>query len=423
MKNLDRLTLAEMEEFVNGNRKVEIQKVGGVEAYQHVEAVLRLHSYSKLSKKEKGLVKAYLEKTTGLSRAQVARLILQWVKTRQVKRKPARRPRVRRKYTAADVALLAEVDTAHEDVSGAAVKHLLKRGRDVEANEAYSRLGGISVSHIYNVRKRADYRKLRVRLNSTKGRQVGIGERRCPEPGGRPGHLRVDTVHQGSHGGKAGVYHINAVDTVTQWQVVGCVETICESHLLPVLEAILHQFPFRIVGFHSDNGSEYINHNVAAMLNRLQVKEFTKSRANRSTDNALVEGKNGSVVRKAVGYGPIASEHAGELQRYYMTALNPYLNFHRPCGFATIREDANGKRKRVYRVADYRTPYEKLTSLPEWEETLKTGLTAGMLVRQARALTDTEAATRMSRGKAALLAKYRKVAGFTVDPTGSGESS
>jgi hypothetical protein len=116
-------------------------------------------------------------------------------------------------------------------------------------------------------------------VQHTQGRQVSIAERRKPDPQGRSGYLRVDTVHQGHQDGKAGPYHINAVDTVTQWEAVGCVETIAEHHLLPVLEAILHQFPFRVLGFHCDNGSEFINHLVVDLLNKLLVEEFTKSRA------------------------------------------------------------------------------------------------------------------------------------------------
>jgi len=143
---------------------------------------------------------------------------------------------------------------------------------------------------------------------------VSIGERRKPDPQGRPGFLRVDTVHQGDWDGAKGVYHINAVDTVTQWQVVGCASKLSEAYLLPVLQAILHQFPFQIVGFHADNGSEYINHTVAGLLEKLRI-EFTKSRANRSQDNALVEGKNGAVIRKHIGYGHIASEHEVILAR------------------------------------------------------------------------------------------------------------
>jgi len=60
-----------------------------------------------------------------------------------------------------------------------------------------------------------------------------------------------------------GVYHINAVDEVTQWEVVSATAQISEAALKPVLEAMLRQFPFRILGFHSDNGSEFINHIVA----------------------------------------------------------------------------------------------------------------------------------------------------------------
>jgi hypothetical protein len=204
------------------------------------------------------------------------------------------------------------------------------------------------------------------------------------------------------------VFHINAVDTVTQWQVVGCVETISENHLVPVLESMLHQFPFRILGFHCDNGSEFINQKVAEMLNKL-LAEFTKSRAYRTTDNALVEGKNGAVVRKHIGSGPIGSEHAGAWHRFYTAYFNPYLNYHRPCGFATVATDLRGRRKRRYPVNDYRTPYEKLVSLKKWKEYLKPGITADLLARQSKERSDTEAALRMQKAKLELLAKCRSM--------------
>jgi transposase InsO family protein len=247
---------------------------------------------------------------------------------------------------------------------------------------------------------------VRVRVEHTQASKVNIGERRKPQPLGRPGFLRVDTVHQGHRDGRPGLYHINAVDTVTQWQVVGCVETICERHLLPVLEAMLHQIPFVIRGFHCDNGSEFINHQVAGLLEKLRV-EFTKSRAYRTTDNALVEGKNGAVIRKHIGHGHIAAEHAEAFQKFFTAHLNPYLNFHRPCGFATIRTGARGRRKRNYPADDYRTPFEKLASLAKWERFLKPGLDAQQLQRAAQKLSDTEAARKMQKAKVALLAKAR----------------
>jgi hypothetical protein len=81
------------------------------------------------------------------------------------------------------------------------------------------------------------------------------------------------------------------VDAVTQWEILGCARRISEQHLAPILEAMLHQFPFVILGFHADNGSEFVNHTVAKLLNKLLVEEFTRSRPNRSSGNALVEEK------------------------------------------------------------------------------------------------------------------------------------
>ena len=175
---------------------------------------------------------------------------------------------------------------------------------------------------------------------------LSIGERRQPDPQGRPGYLRVDTVHQGDQDGVKGVYHINAVDEVTQWEVVGAVEQISEAWLLPVLEAMLAQFPFPIRGFHSDNGSEFINHTVAKLLNKLLIEQ-TKSRPRHCNDNGLAEAKNGAVVRKHMGYGHIAAAHAEAIKTFYRNHFNPYLNFHRPCGVPEVVTGAKGKQRRT----------------------------------------------------------------------------
>jgi hypothetical protein len=407
MNNLEQLTLAEMAEFVMSHRHLRWSATGQKSVYGLIEGVLKAQKYGHLNKGQKGVVKAFLAKVTALSRAQITRLIQRWTQTKRIERQPGRQPSFPRRYTGTDVALLAEVDAVHEDLSGPAVRHLCQRGWTVYEDTRFERLAGISSSHIYNLRKSAAYQKIRVRFQNTQPRHVAIGERRQPDPKGKPGYLRVDTVHQGQHDGRPGVYHLDAVDTVTQWQVVGCTETISEMHLIPVLEAMLHQFPFRILGFHCDNGSEFINHTVVKLLNKLLVEEFTKSRAYRSTDNALVEGKNGAVVRKQIGYGAIPAEHAEAMQKFYTAHFNPYLNFHRPCGYATITVNGRGKRKRTYRHKDYRTPYEKLKSLASWEKCLKNGITAGMLQGQASAMSDTEAARRMQKIKLELLGRFR----------------
>lgn len=216
----------------------------------------------------------------------------------------------------------------------------------------------------------------------------------------------MDTVHQGDWDGAKGVYHINAVHAVTQWQVVGCTSKIREAYLLPVLEAILHQFPFLVLGFHVDNGSEYINHRVAELLEKLPA-EFTKSRACRSQDNALVSGKNGAVIRKLIGYGHIPGEHAEAMQKFYTKYMNPYLNYHRPCGLATVTVDARGKRRRQYKLEDYRTPYEKRKSLPEAAPYLKPGLSFGQLDQVALQMSDTACVRRMTAAMRQLLRRCK----------------
>jgi transposase InsO family protein len=266
----------------------------------------------------------------------------------------------------------------------------------------YERLAQLSVAQLYRLRKSRVYRQRRVIYRPTHATQVGIGERRAPQPQGRPGYLRVDTVHQGDLNGVKGVYHINAVDEVTQWQVVGCVPQISEAHLLPVLEALLAQFPFQIRGFHSDNGSEYINHTVAALLGKLLIEQ-TKSRPRHSNDNGLAECKNGAVIRKHMGYGHIAAEHARAIHTFYQQQLNPYLNFHRPCGVPECVADRKGKLKRTYKR--YATPCELVCELAG--VTFTANHSVDSLQRQARACSDTEAAAAMQQAKRKLFTMFQ----------------
>ena len=215
----------------------------------------------------------------------------------------------------------------------------------------------------------------------------------------------MDTVHQGDQDGIKGVYHVNAVDEVTQWETLGAVAQISEAWLIPVLEAMLAQFPFRILGFHSDNGSEFINHTVAALLNKLLIEQ-TKSRPRRSNDNGLVESKNGAVVRKHMGYTHIAAPHAEEMEVFYERYLNPYLNFHRPCGVPEEVTDAKGKLKRAYRW--YATPWEILRQLPDPAKYLNAGVTIQDLELRAGAQTDTAAAAEMQQAKDKLFAGIQR---------------
>lgn len=402
MMDAGRLNLAQMAAFVAGTVAVEFDLEDRAARYGFIGRVLKRFEYVGLRRGDKGVVRQFLEKVTGLGRAQVTRLVRQWRERGQLRVELAARPRFSRRYTEEDVALLARVDGAHEGLSGAAVRKILQREYRVYGQEEFSRLAGLSVSHLYNLRRSKRYRRHRVVVEATQGQsRARWAERRRPEPNGVPGYLRVDTVHQGRQDGQNGPYHVNAVDTVTQWEVVLCCRTLSEDELAMAVRMMMEQFPFPIRSFHSDNGGEYVNKEVARLLEEFRV-QFTVSRPSRSTDNALVEGKNGAVVRRWMGWGGLGREASGEVAKFFREQLNPYLNFHRPCGFAEIEVDARGRRKRRYRPDQYCTPYEKLISLPDWEQYLKPGVTADGLRRQALALSDTEAALAVQARRNAL---------------------
>src|SRR5258707_2572621 len=383
------LSLEEIRVFLEASEGIRFEGKNRKEIYGWVKQTLVVQQYEAQGKAWKGLLRSYLIKMTGFSRAQVTRLIGQYLEQGNIEEKTYHRRRFPSLYTRRDIELLAEADEAHETLSGPATQKILYREFYEFGNRGYQRLAQISMAHIYNLRKSGTYRKRRIAYQATRPTAVNIGERRKPDPQGRPGYLRVDTVHQGDRDGHKGVYHINAVDEVTQWQVVGAAEQISEVWLMPVLEAMMEQFPFLIRGFHSDNGSEFINHTVARLLNKLLVEQ-TKSRPRHSNDNGLVEAKNGAVIRKHMGYEHIESQHAEVIEVFYERYFNPYLNFHRPCGVPELVTNSKGKQRRVYRW--YATPWEIPRQSPGMTRHLRSAMTRAEWEQQARAQAATKTA-------------------------------
>ena len=409
-------TIEQLEEFLRATPEVAFtaHDPGGAadnQRYEHISRVLARFDYPQRKKRERGVVLAYLRHTSGYGRAHLARLVARWADNRVaqhplVKRYRAPAAPFARKYTALDVALLVEMDRAHEDVCGAAIAHLLQRAHTVYGDPRYERLAELSVSHLYNLRKRADYQARRVSFTKTRPVCNPIGVRKAPRPGGRAGFVRIDTVHQGDLDGVKGVYHITCVDEVSQWQVQACVQGISEAFLLPVLALVMAQFPFEIEGFHSDNGSEYINARVAKLLEKLRVEQ-TKSRSRHSNDNALAESKNASVVRKHMGYSHIPQKYAKPINAFYREVFNPWLNLHRPCMFASEKVTPKGKVVKHYRHDDVKTPLERLSELcAKGLAHLKQGVILEDLHTRATAQTDLAAAQAMQRAKAALFERF-----------------
>ncbi|WP_273121751.1 hypothetical protein [Ferrovum myxofaciens] len=153
-------TIEQIEQFLSGCLQVEFTKSGDdSERYEHISRVLKRFDYPGQGKREKGVLLKYLQVTSGYSRAQVTRLVTQWHTNRLAtvplsKRYRAPAAPFARKYTAIDIALLAEMDKANEDVCGPAIAHLLQRAYGVYGDARYERLVGLSVSHLYNLRKK-----------------------------------------------------------------------------------------------------------------------------------------------------------------------------------------------------------------------------------------------------------------------------
>ena len=392
-------SLDAIRQFLQGTQAVAFSvATSKQERYRWVQKTLVKHRYILLGKADKGTITRYLMKVTGYSLAQTKRLIRQYIQTGTVTVAVARRNGFQRSYTDADIRLLASMDERHGQPSGPVLKKLCERAYKHFNQPEYQRLANISVAHLYNLRQSKTYQRQRCILTKTRPKTAAIGQRRKPAPNNQPGYIRIDSVHQGDQDKRKGVYHINAVDEVTQFQVIVTLERISEEFMLPALQYLLAAFPFKIRGFHADNGSEYINYTVADLLEKLSI-EFTKSRSRRSNDNGLVESKNGSVIRKIYGYAHIPQHYAADFTELNNAQIYRYVNFHRPCYFPTTVTDDRGKEKKRYLYSDMMTPYEKLRSLPRPGQYLKPGVSFKALDAYAGEMTDNEAAEQLNSAR------------------------
>lgn len=399
------VSIAQLEAFTSASHGLNFIGRKRKEKYTWIEKLLSRFFYTSLRKRDKTTVRKYITKMTGYQDAQVTRLIRKKQKTKHII--PSSRETCSSfptKYTTDDVALLAKTDDAHRRLSGPATKKLFERAFTLFHDPAFVRLKDISVAQIYRLRTRRQYVTATTTFTRTNPTTVPIGERRKPFPGGKPGYIRVDSVHQGDQDKEKGVYHINLVDEVTQWELVGCVEGISEQFLTPLLEMLLSQFPFKVIEFHSDNGSEYINYVVAKLLHKLSIEQ-TKSRPRRSNDNALVEGKNGAIIRKHMGYVHIPRQHASKINDFYQRHFNTYVNYHRPSGYATTITNAKGKEKKIYDL--YETPYEHFKNLSDASSYLREDTTFEDLEKLALAGSDNDCAKLMQEAKLKLFNSFR----------------
>ena len=393
------MSVTQLTELVKHGQCVKFKSKDKKETYAWIDWTLGRFKYFRESKKNRGIIKQYIIIMTGLGEGRVDKLIKRKKRKGKVFLMERTQHTFPRKYDVEDILLLTEVSTATDAPNGNSLKKIFHDSYHLYNDLRFERLKQISVSHIYNLQKTRIYQSAILSYTKTKAVKSRIGERRKPRPEGKPGFLRIDSVHQGDIDKEKGVYHINLVDEVTQWTIIGCVEGISEFFLEPLLERLLREFPFMIFNFHSDNGSEYINKTVAKLLNKLNITQ-TKSRARQSGDNGLVEGKNNALIRKHMGYVHIPKKYADVINYYYINYYNPYINFHRHSAYATDYTDSRGKIKKKYET--YMTPCQKLLSIPNVSEYLKDEITTESLMEEQMKMSHLESAKNLQEKKAKL---------------------
>ena len=400
MKDTNLSTISDLEQFVAGVPEKTFTSLNKKETYEWVKNTLNTFAFRNCKKKDRGKIRKYVQTVTGYSVSQITRLVEKYL-LGELAITPYKRNSFTSKYSPHDIALLCATDDVHSRLNGHATKKILEREYKEFGHVEYANISKISIPHLYRLRGTRIYQSKSLTYTHTQAVKRNIGERRKPMPNGLPGYIRIDTVHQGDMNEKKGVYHINSVDGVTQWEIIASVEKITEIYLEPILLLMIDQYPFIIIEFHADNGSEYINYTIADLLNKLLIK-LTKSRSRQSNDNALVESKNGSIIRKHMGYFYIHQKYAPQINDFYIQFFNPYLNFHRPCGFATTTINEKGKQKKKYDV--YQTPYQALQKVSA-VGFLKPGVTFTQLNTLSKHYSDNECAMIMEKEKQKLFTK------------------
>ena len=401
-------SLAQVEEVLASSTAPTFSFESHEAAYAWVSEVLnRLRYHEKgRTKKEKISIRGYIKRFTAYSRSQVTRLIKEKRKTGTLTYgKGKKRHQFKKIYTPEDARLVALADNVYRRMSGEAMRRVFEDEFKLYGKSDYEHLAKISHGHFYRLRGSDAYQEKALTAGRTMSVCRAIGIRKKPQPNGKPGYIRADTVHQGDFEGVKGVYHINLVDEVTQWEILVCVDSITESSMAYVLAEALRFFPFVIIGFHSDNGGENINSEVAKVLQKRLIEQ-TKSRSGRCNDNALIESKNGSVVRKHMGHWHIPKYEARKINIFYRDCFNEFLNFHRMCAYPTVVVGENGKKKRVYEKT--MTPCQKLLSIPEVQKYLREDITTSDLKEKMLRVSHIEYAKMMHESKQKLFAAVKK---------------
>jgi transposase InsO family protein len=175
----------------------------------------------------------------------------------------------------------------------------------------------------------------------------------------KPGYLEIDLVaHCGSSASGEFVYSLNVTDIHTGWTETRAVTGKGETGVVAAMEEIRSGLPFALLAIDSDNGSEFINHHLARWCKKHEVS-FTRSRAYKKNDNAHIEQKNWTHVRRIFGWERFdTAEQCASMNALYRTDLYHMQNFFQPCVKLVTKTRVGSKVRRRYDAAT--TPLERL---------------------------------------------------------------
>ena len=137
-------TMEQVKQFLAGSEALDFEGVSIEERYQWIQGVLVRFKYYQLERAERGVIRRYIKKVSGYSRAQVSRLIREYNKRGQLRKAQYKRHRFPRSYTTADIILLAKTDELHDCLSGPATKKIMERNGEFMG----IRTSGISAGYL-----------------------------------------------------------------------------------------------------------------------------------------------------------------------------------------------------------------------------------------------------------------------------------
>lgn len=194
------------------------------------------------------------------------------------------------------------------------------------------------------------------------------------EPVTKPGVLEIDlVVHCGESAMGEFINTLNATDSVTGWYEAEAIMGKSQRAVEAAMEEIEKRLPYPLTGIDSDNGTEFINGNMKRYAERRKIT-FTRSRPYKKNDNAHIEQKNFTHVRKIIGYARFDTKEQQEMMNdLYRNELRLYINFFQPSQKLVKKERIGSRIKRVYDIPT--TPYQRVQGSKDIADTVKQQLT------------------------------------------------